>query len=118
MRVGRRLVGRSMVSLVAVVTVGALGAAPASSVVGEPTVDDAYLFLAKVEVGTAADGGRSCTGALVAPHWVLTAKACFTEAGSPPAAGPPSRASRAIVGRLDAASGAGNPVQVTSLVPH
>lgn len=117
-RVGRGWVGRSVVSLVAVVAVGVLGAAPASSVIGDPTVEDAYLFLANVEVGTAANGGRGCTGALVAPRWVLTSKACFTEAGSPPAAGPPSRASRAIVGRLDAAGGGGNPVQVTSLVPH
>jgi Trypsin len=118
MWMNRRWVGRLTVPLVTIVTIGTLTAVPASSVVGDPAVDQAYRFLAKVQVGTAGDVSRSCTGVLVAPQWVITAKACFAEAGAPPAAGRPPRPSQAIVGRLDLTGTAGYSAAVTTLVPH
>jgi hypothetical protein len=51
----RRWIGRSLVVAAAVFVVGASVAVPASSVVGEPTVDQAYRFLAKVEIDTVAN---------------------------------------------------------------
>ncbi|MEV4315855.1 trypsin-like serine protease [Actinocrispum sp. NPDC049592] len=69
---------------------------------GTPAADGAYTFLAKVDVGTA----RSCSGALVDPNWVLTAKSCFPEN---PQGGAPAVATTATVGRA---------VKVVNLVPQ
>ncbi|MEV7043303.1 S1 family peptidase [Amycolatopsis sp. NPDC051061] len=80
--------------LTAVAVAGLVAAVPSAAVSGGPPAPDgSYTFAARVEVGSA----HGCSGALVAPQWVLTAASCFPEnAGQ---AGPPKPASKAIVGR-------------------
>nr|WP_281357146.1 trypsin-like serine protease [Cellulomonas septica] len=68
----------------------------------------------KIDVGT----DRSCSGALVAPAWVVTAKSCFTAGGVAVAPGAPKVTTKATVGRLDLTGTAGKVVNVDLLVPH
>jgi hypothetical protein len=92
-----------------------LGGGVASAVAGAEEVADGQLpFVAKVDIG----GLSSCTGALVAPRWIVTAKACFADGSAPVAAGPPSRPTTVMLGRSDLAKVTGHRLAVTSLVPH
>jgi len=68
--------------------------------------DDPYGFGAKVDVG----GVRACSGALVAPQWIVTAAACFAEEGRPAGAGAPPRTTTVTVG--------GRVIPAVRLVPH
>jgi len=68
----------------------AAGVVPASAVAGG-TGTDAYGFAAKLSAE-----GRSCSGALVAPGWLLTSATCFPEN---PQGGVPAKATTALVGR-------------------
>jgi hypothetical protein len=79
---------------------------------GEP-----YDFAAHIDVG---GGERACSGALVAPRWVLTDASCFVEAPETerPAAGPPSRPVEVVVGRADLTSTTGQVRSVIEVVPH
>lgn len=88
------------------------GTSAAQAVVGaDEGANAAYRFAARVQVGELP--GRSCSGALVAPQWVVTAKACFgTQAGVPTAR------TTVTVGRTDLAGTGGHTVPVTWLVPH
>lgn len=106
-----------LAGLVSLVLAAPLVAPSASAVVGTP--DDAgNNFVARLDVG---DGQRSCTGALVAPLWVLTAASCFVEepaAGLDLPIGPPDLATTATIGRADLTTDAGVVRDVVELVPH
>jgi hypothetical protein len=92
-----------LAATVAVLTAGAAQAVTP----GETVPDGAYPFAAEVAIGDQ----RSCSGALIAPQWVLTATACFSDGGQPVAAGPPALPTTV---RL-----AGGPLApVTKIVPH
>ncbi|WP_380281970.1 FG-GAP-like repeat-containing protein [Kitasatospora purpeofusca] len=89
-------------------------AAPAT---GQPA-DPATAFTAHLAVG---DQGRTCTGALVDPRWVLTAKSCFADDPANPGtvtAGAPKQAATATIGRSDLAATGGQQVRIAELVPH
>ncbi|MEV4315730.1 S1 family peptidase [Actinocrispum sp. NPDC049592] len=58
---------------------------------GAPVPDGTYGFIAKVEVGTV----HGCSGALVAPQWVITSGTCFPENAG--VAGTPKVAAKATV---------------------
>src|SRR5689334_10638390 len=58
---------------------------------GVPVPDGTYGFIAKVEAGTV----RGCSGALVAPQWVITSGTCFPENAG--VAGAPKVAAKATV---------------------
>ncbi|WP_410571919.1 S1 family peptidase [Amycolatopsis sp. cmx-4-61] len=71
-----------------------IAAVPAAAVTGgAPAAEGAYAFATKIEVG----GVHGCSGALVAPQWVVTAASCFPENAAQ--AGPPKLATKAIVGQ-------------------
>ncbi|MFE5487959.1 trypsin-like serine protease, partial [Streptomyces sp. NPDC056527] len=70
-------------------------------------------FTAKINVGEQA----ACTGALVDPHWVLTAATCFSPDGKP-AAGKPAVTTTVTVGRNDLTQTGGSVQQAIELVPH
>ncbi|MDS0137855.1 MULTISPECIES: S1 family peptidase [unclassified Amycolatopsis] len=90
--------GRAGATLAAVAVAGLLAAVPASAVTGgSPAAAGAYTFATKIDVG----GLHGCSGALVAPQWVVTAAGCFPENGGQ--AGPPKLATKAIVGQRGAA---------------
>ncbi|WP_158226793.1 ricin-type beta-trefoil lectin domain protein [Amycolatopsis vastitatis] len=89
--------------LALVAAAGAVAAAPAAAITGgSQAADGTYSFVAKVNTA-----GRACTGALVAPQWVLTASTCFGDSAQ---AGPPPSPSTAAVG--------GRTVPITALVPR
>ncbi|MGW2400790.1 trypsin-like serine protease [Kitasatospora sp. NPDC001664] len=68
-----------------------------------------------------ADGSRLCTGTVVDPQWVLTAKSCFADAPDTSievAAGAPKTRTTVSIDRLDIASPLVQEVEVTELVPR
>ncbi|MFJ4217506.1 trypsin-like serine protease [Streptomyces hydrogenans] len=70
-------------------------------------------FTAKIVIGEKA----ACTGTLVDPQWVLTAKSCFTTAGISDT-GKPAVATTVTVGRTDLTQTGGSVQQALALVPH
>ncbi|WP_410613999.1 S1 family peptidase [Amycolatopsis sp. lyj-109] len=86
--------GRAVAVLTAAAVVSLVTAVPGAAVTGgSPAAEGAYTFATKIEVG----GVHGCSGALVAPQWVVTAAGCFPENGGQ--AGPPKLATKAIVGQ-------------------
>ncbi|MFC6367199.1 S1 family peptidase, partial [Nonomuraea thailandensis] len=100
-----------------VVATAALPAAPALGIVGGSAAPaDGYGFVADVRVG---DAVRGCSGALIDPEWIVTAKSCFAEGSAPVPAGPPSQATTVTVGREDLTTVSEGQVRgVTHVVPH
>jgi hypothetical protein len=87
-----------------VMVAGLLGGAAARAVTGDTVPDTVHPFTARVNVG-APGIGKGCTGALVAPSWVLTASACFGQT----AAGAPAQPTTVTLGRS---------IVATWVVPH
>ncbi|MFD6426680.1 S1 family peptidase [Streptomyces sp. NPDC060198] len=83
----------------AVALASALFTVPAHAVVGNAVPAGSYAFTVKVSLG-ADDTARACSGALVAPDWILTAASCFAEDPAAPAvtAGKPALNTTASVG--------------------
>ncbi|WP_160169695.1 S1 family peptidase [Amycolatopsis rifamycinica] len=89
---------RAGVVLAAAVVATVVTAVPGAAVTGgAPAAEGAYTFATKIEVG----GVHGCSGALVAPQWVVTAASCFPENGGQ--AGAPKLATKAVVGQRGAA---------------
>ncbi|MEW1626181.1 FG-GAP-like repeat-containing protein [Streptomyces sp. NPDC089173] len=104
----RLLWGTSVVAILATV----VATASASALNG--TQAPAQLsFVAKINVGEQS----ACTGALVAPQWVLTASSCFSSDGAP-SLGKPAVATTVTVGRVDLTHAGGSVQQAVDLVPH
>ncbi|HET6707403.1 trypsin-like serine protease, partial [Amycolatopsis sp.] len=105
-----------MVSVVAAVAAGMVTATTAGAVSGGTAVaDGADPFAARI---VADDGAAGCSGALVAPDWVITAKRCF---GENVVEGPPPRPARVSLGPKVPAPNPGDILvlpTVTRLVPH
>ncbi|MFF6835190.1 trypsin-like serine protease [Streptomyces sp. NPDC012438] len=71
-------------------------------------------FTAKINIGDET----ACTGSLVSPRWVLTAKSCFSAAGIP-VTGKPAVATTVTVGRADLTqTTVGATRGAAELVPH
>ncbi|MEV7611835.1 S1 family peptidase [Streptomyces sp. NPDC089799] len=85
---------------------------------GQPVDDTLLKFNAKLNIG---DGKRSCSGALVDPHWILTAKSCFADdpaQSNTVEAGAPKTKTTASVGKFWVNSGSGFHADITELMPH
>ncbi|WP_282203146.1 trypsin-like serine protease [Kitasatospora fiedleri] len=81
------------------------------------TADPATAFTTHLAIGD----NRSCTGALIAPQWVMTAKSCFADDPANPGtvtAGAPKNATTATLGRADTHTTGGHQTKVIDLVPH
>ncbi|MEU7190312.1 FG-GAP-like repeat-containing protein [Streptomyces sp. NPDC045369] len=103
---------------VAAATVTLTAALPAHAVAGEPVLDGAYSFAAKLDIG---DGRRSCSAALVDRQWLVTAASCFADdpaAGTGVGAGAPKWPTTATVGRTALSGSGGSVAKVVDLVPY
>lgn len=90
-------------------------AAPAGAVIGTPTNTAILAATAQLQIG---DGERACSGVLVAPQWVLTAKSCFADAQGAVAAGAPSKRTTVTVGRTDLTKPGGSTQLAVRLIPR
>ncbi|SCG71527.1 FG-GAP-like repeat-containing protein [Micromonospora zamorensis] len=107
---------RSAVLLVTAIAASLLNAGSSQAVgAGTAVTDGSFAFAAKIDVGP---GLRGCSGALVNPYWVLTAKSCFSVDGQPVAAGAPAKPTTVTVGRPDLTTSTGAVVSALRLVPH
>ncbi|WP_433401432.1 FG-GAP-like repeat-containing protein [Streptomyces sp. CA-146814] len=104
----RLLWGTSALAILA--TVGATASASALNGTQAPAQ---LSFVAKINVGEQS----ACTGALVAPQWVLTASSCFSSDGAP-SFGKPTVATTVTVGRVNLTQAGGSVQQAVDLVPH
>ncbi|MGK5732825.1 FG-GAP-like repeat-containing protein [Streptomyces sp. URMC 124] len=91
----------------------ALTAVPAHAVVGQP-VNDSFAFSAKLDIGHE----RSCSAALVAPQWLITAASCFAESPGQAPKLQEGKPVTAVIGRPDLTGKDGATATVTALVPR
>ncbi|WUI01000.1 ricin-type beta-trefoil lectin domain protein [Spirillospora sp. NBC_00431] len=83
---------------------------------GQPVPSNSHTFTARLQIGSV----RACSGVLVTPNWVLTAKSCFTGGDQKRlrAQAPPPMPTTATVGRADLTQSGGHRAGVVELVPH
>jgi hypothetical protein len=114
-------VSRRKIAAVAALVVASAGVLAAGPTAAEALpASDAYKFVSKIQFGApGAEGSTACSAALVAPRWVVTAKACFAPSGQIVADGVPSLKSTALIGWPDLSqAGGGQSVSVVRVVPH
>ena len=113
---GSRALRRAPLVFAAVLATVAGGAGSASAITGGGNVNDGgYPFVAKLVLG---DTERACSGVLVHPQVVLTAKTCFADAEGNVAAGEPALHTTVTVGRANPAGTGGTVTAVTAVIPH
>jgi secreted trypsin-like serine protease len=88
---------------------------------GEPVPDGRYRFAVKLTmtgIPTASGGKRNsaCSGALIAPEWLITAGHCFRDANNVRVDYPVADLTTATVGRTDLTGTAGHELKVVAVI--
>ena len=103
------------VGVTALVLAG-LGVPAAYAVQGTAPTGAVAAATVQLDIG---GGAGACSGALLSPSWVITAKSCFTETQTNPVVqGAPKNVTTATIGRVDLTGTAGQDRAVDRLVPH
>src|SRR5215510_4166309 len=118
--ISRRLIGTAIVAAVTSAAImWSTGTANANAN-GTPVPDGQYGFSTKLTMtgipnpdGTTRDS--ACSGALIAPQWIVTAGHCFHDVNGNRVSGPTPYATTATVGRTDLASSGGHVVDVVEV---
>jgi secreted trypsin-like serine protease len=105
----------------AVAGLGVGAGSPAHAIAnGQDVPDGRYLFAVKLTMtGLPVAGGglrdSSCSGALIAPQWLITAGHCFRNSKGTRVSRPVARLTTATVGRTDLTGTAGHQVKVVAV---
>ena len=108
--------GRIFACLLTASVAGVLSIADGAGAVshGTPAEAGSYPFAARIDMSMF----RSCSGVLVDPGWLLTAKSCFAAADGSLTAGPPPQIATATIGRADISGTGGHVTRVIEVIPH